>query len=69
MEVWATIGFIIIVLIVFMVLMWTLNKAIMAMDLTTSVSGMALLFITGAYWSGVTYLIMSGNVPFMGTSG
>ena len=65
MNVWAIFGFVIAAILLFFLLMWVVQKAISRLEASSPVGGFFLIGTAMAYASYVTWLITSGNVPFL----
>ena len=66
MEIWAIIGFITAVVLVFVVALWVTSTAVKTFNFSTNTAGLALVVVSMTYASYVTWVITSGNIPFTG---
>ena len=69
MEIWAYIGFAVVVAMAFIVIMTIINKAAIRFNLVTSWAGGLLITTAMAYASYVTWIVTTGNIPFVTSGG
>ena len=69
MEIWAYIGFAVVVAMAFIVTMTITNKLAVKLNLPTSWAGALLVAVSMAYAAYLAWALTSGNVPFVTVGG